>query len=279
MCDKENTSLQCGKCKVAKYCSAVCQKRHWKYQHKEECRPCISDPLLLGHIFEGRSRNQILEYASALGSDRYQDRGYPSLQGVAMALQVSTKEFMSGILAAPGEISEDIWARHWTPVERATLLGSNPISTEHSLLAGRLSPPFTVLMEEDGEVRRLPLRLYSSLDAFDRLQLTCAYSDHEGIEALKYFARHFHDEDEATFLSLTKTCVENDISFGVATESMHDGLDRREYTATQVALTPGFEEVAEAATSVGLLTPMHVRSRANNEMYQVCGIELWPVLE
>jgi hypothetical protein len=249
MCEKDNTALQCSKCKVATYCTPICQKRHWKYQHKAECRPCITDTHLLGHIFGGRSKDEILEYASVHGSERYQERGYPSLQGVALALQVSSKQLMTGLQEAEGDVSEEIWARYWTPSERATLLTKKEHSTtSHLNLVGRLSPPFTAIIDMDGQ-RRLPLKLYSTLDEFDRLKLIYAYSDHEGVEALEYFAKHFHDEDDASFLTLTRICVENDLCFGTATECMHDALDRGDYSETQVALTPGYEELTAAATT------------------------------
>lgn len=35
-CNKNNAPKQCGRCKVAKYCSATCQQNHWA-QHKQQC--------------------------------------------------------------------------------------------------------------------------------------------------------------------------------------------------------------------------------------------------
>ena len=36
----------CSKCNLACYCSVDCQKRHWKWRHKRECRP--KDSFALG---------------------------------------------------------------------------------------------------------------------------------------------------------------------------------------------------------------------------------------
>mmetsp|Transcript_2627 Transcript_2627/g.4789 ORF Transcript_2627/g.4789 Transcript_2627/m.4789 type:complete len:280 (+) Transcript_2627:2-841(+) len=278
MCDKENTTLQCSKCKVATYCSAICQKKHWKYQHKQECRPCLTDEHLLGHIFGGRSKNEILEYANVHGSDRYHEYGYPFLQAIALALQVSSKQLMAGLLEAAGEVSETTWARHWTPFERSALLMKNHTSIECEKYVNRLSPPFTAVVDLDGE-RPLPLRLFSTVDEFDRLKLIYAYSDHEGVEALTYFSQHYHNEEDASLLTLTKTCLNNDISFGTATESMHDALDRQEYASIQVAVTPGYDELTAAATAAQLIVPLNVKSRTGNDMYEVCNIETWSTLE
>jgi len=37
-CNKKTTFI-CGKCKLLKYCSYYCQKKHWKLQHEFFCSP------------------------------------------------------------------------------------------------------------------------------------------------------------------------------------------------------------------------------------------------
>lgn len=39
--------LRCGRCKIVKYCSKVCQKAHWKRCHRESCVPAQETSLLL----------------------------------------------------------------------------------------------------------------------------------------------------------------------------------------------------------------------------------------
>lgn len=36
-CGWSGTRFRCSKCKVARYCSAACQKRHWTQRHRLEC--------------------------------------------------------------------------------------------------------------------------------------------------------------------------------------------------------------------------------------------------
>jgi hypothetical protein len=248
-------------------------------------------------VFGGRSKDDILEYADTKGAEQYQERGYPSLQGVALALQVCSKDLLAGLLAAPGRVGL-ARSRLWTAADRAALQvedsapppsssssssTSPPSSSEHPSLANLLSPGFTAVIDQDGEMRRLPLRLLSSLDEFGRLQLLYTFSDHEGTEPLKYFAQHFYGEDSAAFLALTRTCVDHDIYFGNATESMHDAVDRESFTAMQVSFTPGYEEVAEAAVAAGLIAPLHTKNnRANSKtdmhMFEVCDMETWSLL-
>ena len=278
MCDKNGAGHQCGKCKVATYCSELCQKKHWKYQHKGECRPCITDTVLLSHIFDGRNKDDILEYANQRGVESYQERGYSSIQSTALALQVSLKELMMGLLAAPGEVSSDTWARHWTAAERTALEVKEHKISEHEKFSNRLSSGFTALLEFDGEIRRLPLRLCSGLDDYGCLKLVFAYSGHEGVEALKFFSQQYYDEGDASFLMMTKTCVDNGIHFGAATESMHDSLDRKEFTPGQIAFIPGYDELTEAATAANIIMPINRKNRSGLYMFEICNIESWDSL-
>ena len=41
-CMKSGATQQCSRCKVVKYCSRECQRRHWKAGHREEC--CAASP-------------------------------------------------------------------------------------------------------------------------------------------------------------------------------------------------------------------------------------------
>ena len=291
MCDKSSTSLHCSKCKAASYCSNICQKKHWKFQHKKQCRPCLTEPLLLSHIFDGRSKEDILEYANTRKDiKRYQEDGYLSLLGVALALQVSTKELMSGLMSAHGDVSEDnCWVRHWTPAERDALRVGEGSVNPCVALCGRLSPGFTAIIRhpeeeeegegggESGELIRLPLRMFSTLDEFGRLRLLYTYSNHEGTDVLKYFSQRHYGEDDASFLTLTRTCVDNDIFYGTATESLHDALERQKCLPTQAAFTPGYEEVWEAAVAAQLIVPVESVDE-RRRIFEVCDIESWTLL-
>eukprot|EP01084_Bolivina_argentea_P273266 465436_1 len=37
-CLKAGPSFRCGGCKITKYCSKICQSRHWKSTHKKHCK-------------------------------------------------------------------------------------------------------------------------------------------------------------------------------------------------------------------------------------------------
>jgi len=124
-CEKNNVnaSMRCSQCKVATYCSSNCQKRHWKYQHKQECQKCIADPLYLSDIFTNRDKNELLKYAIAKGAAKLAERGYPSLQPYALALKISTKTLTDGLVAASGEFSVMSWVHdvEWSVADRVTL--------------------------------------------------------------------------------------------------------------------------------------------------------------
>ena len=36
---------RCGGCKQVQYCSTACQKKHWKAQHKHECKQTVAEPV------------------------------------------------------------------------------------------------------------------------------------------------------------------------------------------------------------------------------------------
>ena len=40
--DAKKKLLTCGRCKVAKYCNAACQKAHWGAGHKGTCKKCVN---------------------------------------------------------------------------------------------------------------------------------------------------------------------------------------------------------------------------------------------
>lgn len=55
-CNKDNASMKCSKCRCAFYCSAECQAKHWKVEHKKACKEFCR------HIANMESENLRISY-------------------------------------------------------------------------------------------------------------------------------------------------------------------------------------------------------------------------
>lgn len=61
---KDKKLLVCGKCKIVRYCSTDCQKKHWKAGHKDCCqRPAPTSAQQWQNVDEGVGENDSLPSA------------------------------------------------------------------------------------------------------------------------------------------------------------------------------------------------------------------------